>query len=88
MPKVVWLGKPETQSSWQPESSLPANIVEEYEKGVHQEISVKSFVSGGQSISMLSHTSDTTKRLQGKLRSDETKRQCLDKCHVESTNSG
>ena len=57
--KVVWLGRPETHSSWQPESSLSPKIVEEYEKGVQQEISIDSFVSGGQTISTLSRNSDT-----------------------------
>ena len=41
-------------------SALPAHIVDEYERGIHQEIQVNSFVSGGQTISMLAHGSDNT----------------------------
>ena len=81
----MWLGKPQTNSSWLPETSLPINIVQEYERGVHQEISVDLFASGGQTISTLSRC-DPAKN--GDLRNDKTKRQRLDKSLLESTNSG
>ena len=83
--QVVWLGKPKAHSSWQPKSEIPAHIVDEYEKGIHQEIKVNSFVSGGQTISMLAHDSDITKKSQGELGSNNSKRKRLDTSHMEST---
>ena len=81
------MGKPEAQSSWQPKSALPAHIVDEYERGIHQEIQINSFVSGGQTISMLAHGSDSTQPTRGELGSN-SKQQRIDTSHTESTNSG
>ena len=83
--QVVWLGKPEAQSSWQPKSALPAHVVDEYEKGICQEIKVNSFVSGGQTISMLAHGCDSENGSQSDMR---RKRKRLDTTEIESTNSG
>ena len=82
---MVWLGKPETESSWQPASLLPSKIIDEYENGYCQEIGVDSFASGGQTVSTLSRTA-----VQSKADSDSIsaakrpKRQV----HIESINSG
>ena len=85
--QVVWLGKPDTESSWQPASasSLPSQIIDEYENGFCQEIGVDSFTSGGQTVSTLSRTA-----VQSKANSDcdSAAKRRKHQLHVESINSG
>ena len=51
--KVVWLGRPLTESMWEPETSLPQDFVADYEVGFLQEVQSETFTTGGQTI----HTS-------------------------------
>lgn len=54
MYRLVWLGKPNTDSTWEPESSLPPMLVADYEAGILQEIQHETFVTGGQTLHTLS----------------------------------
>ena len=40
---MVWLGRPITECTWEPESTLPISLVSNYETGVVQEIQRDSF---------------------------------------------
>jgi len=51
---VVWLGKPEAASTWEPLSSLPSKLVEEYEAGFQREVVDEAFTSAGQTLHTLS----------------------------------
>ena len=53
--QVVWLGTPTMKTSWEPASTLPSSLVEDYEKGASGDV-LESFSSGGQTI----HTMSTT----------------------------
>ena len=81
----IWLGNPETESSWQPASPLPSKISDEDENGYCQDIEVDSFASGGQTVSTLSKTA-----VRSKADSDSNSAAKRPKCqvHVESINSG
>ena len=57
--QVVWLGKAETESTWEPESSLPNALVAKYEAGVVSEVQRESFVTGGQTVHTLTTTEST-----------------------------
>ena len=35
--QVLWLGKPDVQVTWEPASSLPPRVIEEFEKGIEVE---------------------------------------------------
>ena len=39
--QVLWLGKPDVEVTWEPESSLPQAIVQEFENNITNEISEK-----------------------------------------------
>lgn len=46
--QVLWLGKPEKAISWEPESSLPAAVVQEFESGISAEVTQHVAESYGQ----------------------------------------
>ena len=54
--QVVWLGKPITESTWEPGESLPVSLVAEYEAGVTQDIQRDALTIGGQTVHTLSST--------------------------------
>ena len=43
-----------TESTWEPETSLPQDLVADYEAGLFQEVQRESFTTGGQTIHTLS----------------------------------
>ena len=58
--KVVWLGRPQTKSTWEPEHSLPQHLVADYNKGIQHDICHQSTTSGGQTIHSLSTARSNT----------------------------
>ena len=36
--QVLWLGKPDIAVTWEPESSLPPAVLEEFEQGIHADV--------------------------------------------------
>ena len=52
--QVVWLGRPITDSTWEPESNLPSTLVAEYEAGIVREVQKQTFTTGGQTVHTLS----------------------------------
>ena len=66
--KVVWLGRPLTESTWEPETSLPQELVADYEAGFLQEVQRETFTTGGQTIRTLSTapTKDVCKESRAK----------------------
>ena len=54
--QVVWLGRPITESTWEPEASLPQTLVKEHEAGITQDIQKDTLTSGGQTVHTLSTT--------------------------------
>ena len=49
----MWLGRPDTTSTWEKSSSLPSKLVEDYERGVQYSIETYSFTSGGETFHTL-----------------------------------
>ena len=45
-----------TESTWEPEASLPQTLVMEYEAGITQDIQMDTLTSGGQTVHTLSTT--------------------------------
>ena len=39
--QVLWLGKPDVEVTWEPESSLPQAIVQEFESNITSEVTEK-----------------------------------------------
>lgn len=79
---MVWLGKPLTQNTWEPATSIPSKLIEDYEKGINHVIYSKlSSSSGGHNVYAL--FPDST--LQTDALPPESKRTCT---IVESSNSG
>ena len=64
--QIVWLGRPITDSTWEPESTLPPSLVADYEAGIVREIQKESFTTGGQTVHTLSAsaTEPNVKRLR------------------------
>ena len=60
-----------TESTWEPETSLPPVLVADYEAGFLQEVQRATFATGGQTIHTLSTTS--TKGMSEKLRAKRPK---------------
>ena len=57
--QVVWLGKDRTTATWEPESSLPHQLIEEYEAGIVREVHDICHSSCGQTVHTLaSKTAD------------------------------
>ena len=83
--QVVWLGKPDTESTWQPVSLLPSNIIDEYESGYCQKIGVDSFASGGRTVSTLSRTA-----VQSRSHTDSSSatKRSKQQVYIESANNG
>ena len=54
--KVVWLGRSSADATWEPESTLPAHLIQEFEGGLHRSMEKSMFSSGGQT-----HTTISTK---------------------------
>ena len=52
--KVVWLERPLTKNTWEPETSLPQELVADYEAGFLQEVQRETFTTGGRTIRTLS----------------------------------
>ena len=46
--QVLWLGKPEVSVTWEPESSIPPAVIEEFEKGIQAEVTQHVVESYGQ----------------------------------------
>lgn len=76
---MVWLGKPITESNWEPVSKLPSSMVQEYENGIQRNICSSVSISGGHSLCTISAT------LQGDNTETVLKKPRLD---IESSNSG
>ena len=51
---MVWLGKPDTDSTWENASDLPSILISDYERGVKRDIGDNSFSSGGETFHTLS----------------------------------
>ena len=46
----MWLGDPNISSTWELASNLPSALVEDYERGIHYDISHESYSSGGETF--------------------------------------
>lgn len=44
---MVWLGKPDTHSTWELASSLPQSLIEEYEKDIQSEVAIHTDIQYG-----------------------------------------
>ena len=53
----MWIGKSVVESTWEPASSLPANLVADFERGIEHELCTHSSTSGVQTIHTLSTVS-------------------------------
>ena len=51
--QVVWLGRPEAESTWEQASNLPVKVVTDYEKGIEYGVEAESFTSGGETFRTL-----------------------------------
>ncbi len=51
---VVWLGLPDTASTWEQASNIPATLIQDFEKGIAHTVEVHSFTSGGETLLTLS----------------------------------
>ena len=63
--KVLWLGRPEVDVTWEPASTLSANLIKEFEDGIVSEAVEMSNDSYGQHTSTLeveSHGLSPTKK--------------------------
>ena len=63
--QVIWLGKPNLDVTWEPVSSLPPAVVEEFEHGIQAEVVEHTETSCGQHTTTLGVTrsqSNGTKR--------------------------
>lgn len=78
---MVWLGRPVTESTWEPAASLPQNLVDDYEKGIQHDVCQLSSTSGGQTI----HAIATSRKGTDDLSPPEPKRV---RSIVETSNSG
>ena len=78
----MWLGQTVTDSSWEPESKLPATLVKEYEDGIEREIIEHRYSSGGQVVTTI------TSELQDSAEVSEIKKPRLTAKAVESASSG
>lgn len=78
--QVVWLGRPVTESSWEPKPSLPKELVEDFEQGIEYE---EVFTSGGQSVHTIS-----TKRCDYKTEEPPQKKLRHVPSSTESSNKG
>ena len=54
--QVVWLGRLMTESTWEPETSLPHTLVKGYEAGITQDTQKDTLTSGRQIVHTLSTT--------------------------------
>ena len=79
----MWLGRPVTESTWEPRDNLPCALVAEYEAGVTQDIQRNSFATGGQTV----HTLSTT-RIQSSAAESTSKRLKIDSTDNVSNPSG
>ena len=52
--QVVRIGEASSKCVWEPEASLPANIVAEYDKGVQRELVDEVYSSGGRTLHTIS----------------------------------
>ena len=50
---MFWLGRPLTETSWEPALSLPSKMVEEYESGVKRDLKEDFSTSGGLTVCTL-----------------------------------
>lgn len=80
--QVVWLGRSLTESSWEPESSLPKELVQDFEQGIQHDIHEDVFASGGQYLHTIS-----TKRCESPEKPLQ-KKICLETSTIESSNKG
>ena len=51
--QVAWLGKDRTTATWEPESSLPSQLIADYEAGVLREVHDITHMSCGQTVHTL-----------------------------------
>ena len=51
--QVVWLGMPLTKSTWELATSLPKDLVTEYQRGITYEVVTTTSHSGGQNMHIL-----------------------------------
>lgn len=54
--QVAWLGRDRTTATWEPESSLPRILIDEYEAGVVREVHDITHTSCGQTVHTLAST--------------------------------
>lgn len=78
--QVAWIGHDVAAATWEPESSLPQELVREYESGLLREIFEVTHHGGGQTIHTLaSKVCDET---------PPTKRLRHENCQLSSTPTG
>lgn len=51
---MIWLGRPQAESTWEQAQSLPAALVKEFEKGIHCELHSEVLTSEGQTLHTVS----------------------------------
>lgn len=73
----MWLGRSSTESTWEPVSSLPPQLVANYEAGILYEVQRESFTTGGQTV----HTLTTTPTKELDVLEPVTKHARIDLSH-------
>ena len=79
----MWLGKPTTESTWEPKECLPHTLVTEYEAGLTQDIQKDALTIGGQTVHTLS-----TARVHNSAAESTPKRRKIDLTENVSNPSG
>ena len=80
--QVAWFGRPLVKCTWELASSLPQDLVAEYEEVISREVQKTAVKAGGQTI----YTLTVTKGMFNSL--PLSKRSKLDISHLTSTSSG
>ncbi len=60
--KVLWLGKPEVEVTWEAAHTLSPAIIEEFERGVQAEAVAQTELHYGYQMTTLSVSSDTSQQ--------------------------
>ena len=75
--QVLWLGRPQCYATWEPASSLPHRLVDEFTAGLEAELQVDN-------VPMYGHISSTVTVAQQSSDSQKSKRQRQERpCHDE-----
>ena len=76
--QVLWLGHPECKATWEPATSLPYELVEDYERGIIREATVDATPLYGHVFNTMSVTRRTDDILPRDAKKSKQERLCPD----------